>query len=454
MSFWYPLRVEVTVPAMDRATWELSMRKADRLWMMIVIGSAVVTFILGRLTTSGTVELPPPSYESATADSPRAARVSEPVFPRKDRPSPIQQERSPADNSLGQGPEGLADGADQTLVTVSNRKISQELIVTFLTRLLDEEPNPALVDRTVELAEALLRDLLETMAVVEEAAARRIAAEVLREEALREDAERNGAMALLRSLKDRDIHPFEVMADPEVFDDLFERKTHGPLLHGTTWGEQDELQDGTVLSYPPGVHEWNPGAFLHRKRFPRDLLVEGAGMDATMLRFKANLSTRDEVHSLTFRDLTLDCANNSLTDLRREPITLRLDRCRIVRFDRGAGGSYMVDAKDTAFYATDCRIEGGYGRGRDGNLFRARGLLVRMDRCLIRGPVRDVYDTGDSSTYLFRECFFQDMYDRLKTTLEAPSSGVRFENCSFSYLPKDAPRLEAPRLLSEINPDW
>jgi hypothetical protein len=218
-----------------------------------------------------------------------------------------------------------------------------------------------------------------------------------------------------------------------------------------TAGPNETLPDGATISFPPGVHELR---LPRTERFPRDILVQGSGMDATLVRF-AELDARDEVASLTFRDLTIDCQDDYFTDLRNSPAAIRLERCRVVRFDMGAGGSVMLAARQAGFYAADCRFEAGFGRSPgSGNLFRFQAGLVRLDRCVIRGPFRSIYDASGRATYLFWRCDIRDMPAREEPRFAAPPNGARFVECTFTYLPRDAVTRSEPRPLSDLNPDW
>ena len=247
----------------------------------------------------------------------------------------------------------------------------------------------------------------------------------------------------------------ESAKDPRRFEELFEPKTTGPVIDGTAWKPDEALADGTVLRFPPGAHVWRVSSLQHWPRFPRDLSVEGAGMDETLVRLD-EIRTRDEIRNLTFRDMTIDCGNRSLTDLWDKPASIRLERCRVIRFDNGAGGSVMLDGMSAAFYATDSRIEGGFGRAPGfGNLFRVRsGLVVRMERCTIRGPLRSIYDADGEAAYVFLSCSFEELDASLRPLVERPAHGVAFEGCRFSFVEPGTARERAVRTLRELNPDW
>jgi hypothetical protein len=308
------------------------------------------------------------------------------------------------------------------------------------------EPAGAIPRDVATRAERIRREHLALADAAEEIAAREIAEEIRREQAFLEDKARGGTMELLRNL---DTRLTDLVADEKRFAVLFERHTAGPVLNaGPERGET--LPDGATISFPAGVHELE---LPRSRRFPRDLVVEGAGMDATLVRF-AELSANDEVQSLTFRDMTLACGSY-FTDLRSKPAAIRLERCRVVGFDKGAGSSLLIGARQVAFYATDCRFESGYGRSPgSGNLFRFQAGLVRLDRCVIQGPFRSIYDGGGAATYLFLRCDIRDAPAQEERAFTSPPDGVRFVDCTFTYLPQGAVVRSKPRPLSDLNPDW
>ena len=120
-----------------------------------------------------------------------------------------------------------------------------------------------------------------------------------------------------------------------------------------------------------------------------------------------------------------------------------------------AGGSVMLDARQAALNATDCRFEAGFGGSPgSGNLFRVRsGLLVRVENCVFRGPFRSVFDRDDAATYVFSGCAFEEMEPHRRGQLESPPAGVRFEDCVFAWAEPADSRRER-RSLAELNPDW
>lgn len=357
---------------------------------------------------------------------------------RHDAPQAAPRER-PAEVA-----SAVADGA-QTPATVPAGPVAVE---TALERFLGEPPDARHVEIAVERVRRRRAELLQAAQQAEVSVARALAEEIKRERAFLEDQARGGTMEMLRALRKSRVRPFALLEDSKRFGKLFSRQTSGPMIVGTTWNGRDPLADGTTLSFPAGAHFFHSRALDHVDRFPKDLLLQGAGMDATLVRLD-EIGPRVEIHSLTFRDLTIDCGDNYFTHLRRdEPVTIRLERCRVVRFDMGAGGSCMLAARIAAFLATDCRFEAGYGGAPgSGNLFQTGCGLVRLEHCVIRGPFRSVYDR--SASYVFDRCEFFGTPDYSKS---APDN-VRFVECWFGPpAPKQSDRKRLP--LSDINPDW
>jgi hypothetical protein len=356
------------------------------------------------------------------------------------RATPREPERTPPGPDLPEPPEPDEAAAHEGPANPSGMR-------ERLVRAVGGGVEEARVQEAAARAVRIRRDHLAAADAAEAMAAMQVAEEIRRERAFLEDKARGGTMELLKNL---DTRLTDLVDDEKRFAALFERRTAGPVVNAPT-GPRDTLADGATISLPPGVHQLR---LPETNRFPRDLLVQGSGMDSTLVRF-AELGARDEVHSLTFRDVTIDCQDDYFTDLRSAPAAIRLDRCRVVRFDMGAGGSVMVQADQVAFYATDCRFEAGFGRSPgSGNLFRFQAGLVRLDRCFIQGPFRSIFDTGGAATYLFRRCDIRDAPAREEPLFTAPPDGVRFVDCTFTYLPEGTTTRSKPRPLSDLNPDW
>lgn len=315
----------------------------------------------------------------------------------------------------------------------------------MLRRELGEAPDETRVEDVATRAEKKRRAHLAGAENAEAEAAREVAEEIRRERVFLEDKARGGTMELLRNL---DTQLPDLVGDDKRFGALLERHGAGPLLNAAP-SPNETLENGTTISFPPGVH----GLQLPRtRRFPRDILVQGSGMDATLVRF-AELGARDEVHSLTFRDMTIACGSY-FTDLRNSPASIRLERCRVVGFDKGSGLSVMVKAPQLAFYATDCRFEAVGRSPGSGNLFQLKAGLVRLDRCVIQGPLKSIYNADSRATYLFSKCDIRDAPAEAEPGLKSPPNGVRFVECTFAYLPRGVTAPTTSRPLSDLNPNW
>ncbi|MCC6464376.1 MAG: hypothetical protein IT463_03435, partial [Planctomycetes bacterium] len=241
----------------------------------------------------------------------------------------------------------------------------------------------------------------------------------------------------------------------EVFSTWFERKTSGPAMDGSAISERNPSVDGATVRFGAGKHVWKvSGLGRADKPFPADVLVVGAGRDETLLSLDEIEATSD-VRSLTFQDLTLDCANNYLSDMRsKNGSTIRFERCRIVRFDMGAGGSVMLSSRGgLAFYATDTLITCGYGRSPgSGHLFRVQGvLMVRMERCTVEGPMYGLFSDHGQACYCFVDCSFNNVPKLFEEPAAPEELGAIFERCTFEGL-GDAKARQLK--LADINPAW
>jgi hypothetical protein len=360
------------------------------------------------------------------------------------RNAPVEAPREP--RAATPDPSAPAAEAAATPSAPAPTAEAAATVEAALRRFLGEPPTARHIEIALERARRSREGLRRAAEQAEMSVARALAEEIKKERAFLEDQSRGGTMEMLRALRESRVRPFALLEDRDSFGAHFTRQTSGPVIVGTTWKPSDPIPDGTTLSFPAGAHVFKSSALDHVDRFPKDLLILGAGMDATLVRLD-EIGTRKEIFSLTFRDLTIDCGNDYLTDLRRdEPVTIRLERCRVVRFDMGAGGSVMLAARVAAFFATDCRFEAGYGRyPGSGNLFRTSSGLVRLEHCVIRGPFRSVFDRA--ATYVFDRCEFHGTPDYAKS----PPDHVRFLECRFGP-PAKAER--KPRPLAELNPAW
>lgn len=399
------------------------MGKRDALWLGLALAAGAIGYLAGKSGDSAS-RSDPDRRDGVT----QAARRTPARSPRAEKPE-AEPEPEPALTLAEAMRRAGIEATPENEARV--RKKAAELRRTHL----------AAVRRAEELAAATVRRELK------EEAERRA-----KERALLEDTRRGGVMQLLDRLADEPTPVPALVADRERFAGLFARREEGPLLNGLDWSNGKRPPDGASLRFPPGRHAWKVGSI--REDFPKDLLVEGAGMDRTLVRLD-EVQARSEVRSLTFRDLTIDCGNDYFTHLRRgEGVTIRLERCRVVRFDMGAGGSVMLAAERAAFYATECVFEAGFGRAPgSGSLWRVgEAFVARLDDCRVVGPFRRVLPS--EGTVHFERCSFENLTSRTQFEYGRAHEGVVLVDCTFDFLPPDTERRRKPRSLAELNPAW
>jgi hypothetical protein len=333
------------------------------------------------------------------------------------------------------------------------RADAAELLAKRLGESVDTATQAALRDR----AERLRNTYLRQAEAAELSVAAQAVQSIRKERAERDDRLRGGTMAWLKGLEDKWSPPWELLRAPHQFDALFARQTSGPTIDGPTLVYDRPPADGTTIRFPAGRFVLGAQAMRNRwKPFPKDLAIQGAGMDVTLLVLDQDLEIDADVHCLTLRDLTIHAADHYLTELRDTPFTIRAERVRIVGFDMGAGGSTMVAGTVGAFFATDCRIEAGFGRSPgSGNLFDVRGAFVaRLENCDVVGPFSSVFCSGDAAT-TFHRCRFTRMPDPAR--VGHMGDVVEFVDCTFEGLSADelkSARKAKPRPITELNPAW
>lgn len=154
-----------------------------------------------------------------------------------------------------------------------------------------------------------------------------------------------------------------------------------------------------------------------------------------------------------------NCNDNYLESIRTGSYTLRLERCRVIGFDMGAGGSDMLSGSVGAFFASDCRIEAGYGRSPgSGNLFDVRGaLLVHLVNCELVGPFQSVYYQWNGAAHVFERCRFSKMKRSGRERLRHAQKLVQFKDCTFDEMTPAqelASRKRTVLSVADINPAW
>ncbi len=326
-------------------------------------------------------------------------------------------------------------------------------------RGLLDDVNGALVQREVHRrAELIRRRASEQIAQAEALAQQGLEREIARERAVLEDAARGGTHAMLERLNSSWVVPRELLSDADRYGALFERKTakQGAVADGPSLDPDTRMSDGDEISFPPGVHHLHSGFVQALRPFPKDLLFSGYGMDETLIRLSGWSTTfgAEGVHSLTFQDVTIHCGDAPL-QVTRKTFTLRLIRCRVIGFDRGAGGTEMLNGGNGALYATDCRFEIGYGNAPTfASLFRVHGgFLARLEDCTIHGPIN--MPRGGRAACLFVRCRFVDMHPRGKRRqFEEPPDGTWFVDCDIDYLDVGEEGRRKTLPLTTLNPAW
>jgi hypothetical protein len=309
--------------------------------------------------------------------------------------------------------------------------------------------------RVQDLADAIRSRALAQADGAEVAARAQVERQIAKERARLADLERGGTMKMLEGLTRDWVAPMGLVGDAERFAQLFERKTRGSRVDGRAVRGGGGVADGDAILLPKGRTDFSCDEAWGRDAFPKDVLLEGHGMDETLLVWKDEPHPRTDVHSLTFRDLTLHLDNNALLDMRGHGFSVRFESCRVTGWDCGAGGSCMVYGDGGAFYATDSRFEAGYGRSPDGgNLFRVQALLARLERCTFDGPFRSLANTSRNAAIVFDRCRILDMDERAIEGLRQKQPEVRLVECTFGLTEAGARPPDKPLPLGAINPAW
>jgi hypothetical protein len=212
------------------------------------------------------------------------------------------------------------------------------------------------------------------------------------------------------------------------------RRTQGAGVEGE--GLKTAPSAGTTINYGPGVHRVSSRLLVDRTRsrgLPDDLAFVGAGMDSTLLIVDGSFSTNEELHGLTFRDLTLTPKEGQCGpfDLRGPSATVDLERVRIVGYDCGAGGSVCFDARPSGAFirASQCEFLGGFGRSPWSghcNLAYGSPLIGRFDGCRFEGTELNTRYASGGGALLFKSCVFALAPS---DPLAGTHAGVRFVDC-------------------------
>lgn len=251
---------------------------------------------------------------------------------------------------------------------------------------------------------------------------------------------------LTDSSRERDL--LALRNDPGALTRLLAHRTIGPQLDGPTRlaDRGDLVDDGTTLVFGPGVHAPSWDAIGDgRNQMPRDLTIQGAGMDVTLIRL-SDFSPRDVVWNLHLRDCTIDCGNDGAFDLRNREASVFAQRVRFVRFDAGHGGCdlFTSGGKGGAVYALSCVFAGGYGSSPGAGNILEDIKVARFEDCSFERITYAVLggynDVGGAA---FVRCVFRDCPSDI-TTLESEAqwmvkAGVVVDDCTAEWtLPEEA----------------
>jgi hypothetical protein len=317
---------------------------------------------------------------------------------------------------------------------------------------------PELGERVRERAKAIRASARQLFDQADAMAAERVLRELREEEGrrAREEAQRAGlargdAQAILADVKERRAHPFDLLASREALDRCFALVPAGTLLDPAMPDPRDALPEALAFSFAAGRHEFAAS----RIRTPfSSLVLTGQGMDRTLAVLDRGLEPTAPFASIVFRDATI-FADSEIVHVRQGAV-VRFERCRLIGFDRGAGGSDAIGGGDLLLDAVDCRFEAGFGDapGR-GGLLDVRGvLLARFERCAFVGPLRGLLPQTSDSTCSYAACRFTDLDPAGRAELDLPRREVRFTDCAFEYLAEGFEWPRKSRPLTDLDPSF
>lgn len=257
-------------------------------------------------------------------------------------------------------------------------------------------------------------------------------------------------VALLKTIRGDEPEALELVRS-ERFAQLLAPRGGGGVMDGTRLQRDEAVAASTLLTYPAGVfqlHDLGKAARGSDWAYPQDVVVRGAGMEATLL-FVDEQTSRGPMQRFSIENCTVFAGG--LTDLRADaPAALSLRNVRLVGFDTGAGGSAALYLRGgSALLAVSCRFDSGYGRHPEGfaNLLRGQQpCLARFENCILE---RCSLDDADGVSVLFVGCSLVDM-------LTSQPTGPTFQGCRYTTIPADKafdPDYRR-RDLNALFPDW
>lgn len=271
-----------------------------------------------------------------------------------------------------------------------------------------------------------------------------------------EDARTGGVFEVLAGLEAGTTSGplFELTDTEQTFDDLFRAEVSGPGLDGTRILSPGQLTaeppaDGSTLQFPAGVHTIDDFGAYWRTRFPRDLTLRGAGMNATLIVLRSDLFAYDRVRNLTIEDCTIHAGNDYLFDVRQPAMSVTIRRTRLTGWKTGAGSSCLFGTEALALRVVDSVITGAYCRAPvHGQMFDVRhdGLVARFDSCRIEA-MRPFTYFGRGATVSFVNCIMSNVsYREIPPSVRlVGTTPDRFEGTDHNVLRRD---------LNELFPDW
>ncbi len=249
---------------------------------------------------------------------------------------------------------------------------------------------------------------------------------------LRQEALADGdGLGILAAQIESDWTPAPSDLTAELMDRVFERGASSGIVEGETFiaDAKLELTAGTTLRFGAGIFTLKQNRLRGKdgEDLPTDITLIGAGMNATLLRI-GDISIRGNAERLTFRNLTLDCENDGLFDMRRGGLVCEMENVRVVRFDAGHGGCTVFSSRGgTLVRARNCQFTGGYGRnpGAWGAFLWNHGQLTgRFENCQFEGVWLEQVSKG---TLVYENCRFNGYGPKL-TMLS--SERVLYNGCS------------------------
>ncbi|MHC4941864.1 MAG: hypothetical protein ACYTG7_02480 [Planctomycetota bacterium] len=289
-----------------------------------------------------------------------------------------------------------------------------------------------------------------------------LAAQVMAEERNDEDSmayalEQGDGTVLIESAKKGVFKPGESDRTREAVDRSVAQRVKGREIDGMEFSSNKEarIEEGMTLVFGYGIYTLDERRLRgeDREHFPVDVTVKGAGMDSTLLHL-GDISIRGDAKRLAFRDLTLDCENTGLFDMRTGSLVLDLERVRLVRFDAGHGGCCIFSARGCLVRMTDSEIVGGYG-GSPGNgrLFRSNPVIMRFTSCRFELVELGLNRVESSSRISFQNCRFS-LLDSNPLLEEHPSvdfTGCTFESIRDSSMTRDKLRKDLSKIFPQLD---